>query len=335
MTPISADPQFGEHRRSEGARKRNAIAVLTLAVCAALVVGGVLLYLKADSRVEVLDLGLNAPAGIAADRAGSIFIADSGNGRILKMDIRSGEVATLPFVTKRMNGQGDVVVNATGDVYVSTLAPDSDEREYWLLPVGTHVPLKLPSPPGSSNQLSMAVAPDGTLYTTTRIHTRDSLTPVQQLVVLPRDSSTWRPLNWPIENLDESYVPDQLVVDIANKLYGTRTYGDLSVRDPGSGVARLVRTSITSQYSRKCPSGDHSWGVSGIAIDNVGDVIMSAFCLEGDNFKSEIWKVSPESDSLDVLSDNIDGFLTDVAVAADGMIYATDELGNRVIKLGA
>ena len=71
----------------------------------------------------------NLPGGVALDAAGNIYVADTGNHRIRKID-RSGIVSTLagngsqshsdgPGATARFNAPNSLAVDSTGTVYVA------------------------------------------------------------------------------------------------------------------------------------------------------------------------------------------------------------------------
>ncbi len=77
--------------------------------------------------------GLNSPVGVALDSAGNLYIADTGNNRVRKVDT-SGKITTIAgigFVTGSNSGDGgpadkaeltgisDVVVDRAGNVYIA------------------------------------------------------------------------------------------------------------------------------------------------------------------------------------------------------------------------
>jgi DNA-binding beta-propeller fold protein YncE len=60
---------------------------------------------------------LNAPAGVAVDAAGAVYVTDAGNSRVLKLAAGAGAPTVLPFTG--LNGPGGVAVDAAGAVYVT------------------------------------------------------------------------------------------------------------------------------------------------------------------------------------------------------------------------
>ena len=61
--------------------------------------------------------GLNHPAGIAVDTKGAVYVADSGNKRVVKLTSGSNSPAVLPFTG--LDYPDSVAVDAAGAVYVT------------------------------------------------------------------------------------------------------------------------------------------------------------------------------------------------------------------------
>lgn len=84
---------------------------------------------------------LNLPAGLAIDSAGDIFIADSGNNRIRRIDGTSGNITTVagngtaafagdggPAVAASLNSPGGVAVDVSGNLYIADTANNCIRR---------------------------------------------------------------------------------------------------------------------------------------------------------------------------------------------------------------
>ncbi len=71
--------------------------------------------------------GLNLPSGVALDAAGDVFIADTGNGRVVEVPAGGGAQTTVASSLNHPNG---VAVDAAGDVLIA----DSGNNQVLKLP---------------------------------------------------------------------------------------------------------------------------------------------------------------------------------------------------------
>ncbi len=64
---------------------------------------------------------LNAPAGLAVDGAGNLYIADTGNHRIRKVDAATGDMTTMAGTDApgALNAPSDVAVGMAGNLYIA------------------------------------------------------------------------------------------------------------------------------------------------------------------------------------------------------------------------
>src|ERR1700738_3176133 len=60
---------------------------------------------------------LNGPDGVAVATAATVYVADSGNNRVLKLAAGSATPTVLPFTG--LNGPDGVAVDTAGDLYVA------------------------------------------------------------------------------------------------------------------------------------------------------------------------------------------------------------------------
>ena len=70
---------------------------------------------------------LNLPAGLAVDASGNVFVADTGGGRVRRIDAGTGVISTLAATggSIYVRSPAGLAVDASGNVYVA----DSDEGE--------------------------------------------------------------------------------------------------------------------------------------------------------------------------------------------------------------
>ena len=79
---------------------------------------------------------LNSPADVAVDGSGNLYIADTGNDRIRKVDT-SGTITTIagsgasgfsgdggPATAARLNSPADVAVDGSGNLYIADTGND-------------------------------------------------------------------------------------------------------------------------------------------------------------------------------------------------------------------
>ncbi|MDE2965547.1 MAG: serine/threonine protein kinase, partial [Acidobacteriota bacterium] len=80
---------------------------------------------------------LNSPAGVAADTAGNLYIADTANGRIRRVNAR-GTITTVagggsggdggPAVQAQLDGPTAVALDSTGSLYIADTGNSSIRR---------------------------------------------------------------------------------------------------------------------------------------------------------------------------------------------------------------
>src|SRR5882757_2886878 len=68
---------------------------------------------------SVVGSGLNVPLGVAVDRAGNVYIADSGSGRVLKETPSVGGFTQSTVVGSGLSNPYGVAVDGAGNVYVA------------------------------------------------------------------------------------------------------------------------------------------------------------------------------------------------------------------------
>ena len=217
---------------------------------------------------------LHYPAGVAAAAAGNLYIADTGNHRILWVE-PSGTITTVagtgvpghtgdggPAVQAQLRFPGDVAVDATGNLYIADTDNDRIRR---VDPSGTITTVAGTGEPG---------------------HTGDGGPAVQARL----------------------YSPADVAVDAAGNLYIADTYNDRIRRVDPSGTITTVADGLSNP--------------AGVAVDAAG----SLFIAEFRNHHS-LWVG---------LSGTIAGLSGPggVAVDAAGNLYITESGNHRILWVG-
>lgn len=107
----------------------------------------------------------SGPLGVAFDRHGNVFVADSGDSAVKEIPLNNG-VYGAPITLPSGSGFGDpyaVAVDAAGDVFVA----DYSENAVWEIPFtggGYGTPFALPSGSGFIGPQGIAVDAEGNVY---------------------------------------------------------------------------------------------------------------------------------------------------------------------------
>jgi len=252
--------------------------------------------------VELPFTGLNKPGGVAVDNAGNVYVADTGNARVLKLPARSNTQVTLPF-TGLFDPDG-VAVDSAGNVYVTDYGNNSALK----LPAGSTTPVKLPfadltAPTG------VAVDTAGNVYVLDNGH--------DLVLRLPAGSNTPVELNagFKLDSID-LYQPEGVAVDSAGNVYVTG-YGNAPVWCSSPQV-KLPFKGFTGP---KPPNG--------VAVDSAGNVYAV------DSLNQRVVELPARSTTQVELSfgAGLGNPWGGVAVDAVGNVYVADN--NRVLKLPA
>jgi streptogramin lyase len=284
------------------ARRNRAPWIIAVAVVAVLAFA--LATYELRSRQVVLPFtGLNDPRGVAVDTTGAVYVADSGNNRVLKMPAGTTTPTTLSFTG--LNKPSAVAVDTTGAVYVA----DSGNNRVLKMPAGTTTPTTLPFT-GLTDPEGVAVDSAGAVYVVASVP--DVGGARGQVLKLAADAST--PTTVPF-TLTVSAVggPTGVAVDTAGTVY----VADGSVRRLTAGAT----TPDTLPFTFSSPGG--AWGV---AVDTAGTVYIT------DPYWQRVVKLAAGSTTQDVLAFTGLGQPHGVAVDTAGTVYVTDD-SNHVVKL--
>jgi serine/threonine-protein kinase len=244
--------------------------------------------------------GLSFPVGVAVDAAGTLYVTDEGNNRVLMLPAGSVAQVVLPFTG--LNKPRGVAVDAAGNLYVI----DKFNNRVLKLPAGSATQEVL-SFTGLNQPNGVAVDAAGNLYVTDTLNHR--------VLKQPAGSTTQVVLSF--TGLNQ---PNGVAVDAAGNLYVTDFNNRVLKLPAGAAVQEVLPfTGLNDPH--------------GVAVDAAGNLYVTDYHW-GDDFKNtRVLKLPAGSATQEVLPfiglGNPDG----VAVDAAGNLYVTDHLINRVVKL--
>ena len=222
-------------------RKKIVIPAAVLLTIATIVIAVITAtYDDGPAQVELPFTGLSGPQSVAVDDAGTVYITDTLNRRVLALARGSSTQQELPFTG--LSGPQGVAVDDAGTVYVT----DTATNRVLGLARGSSTQQELPFTDLSGPQ-GVAVDDAGTVYVTDTLNRR--------VLALARGSSTQREL--PFTDLSG---PQGVAVDDAGTVYVT----DI-------GVVALARGSNAQQELPFTGRGGHQ----GVAIDDAGTVYVT------------------------------------------------------------
>ena len=248
---------------------------------------------------------LQGPMGVSVDRSGNIYIADTGNNRILKETVSSGGGYTESVIsTSSLNSPTGVALDSGGGVYVV----DS----------------------GHNRILRESPSPDG--YTEIVLPTSVLINPSSIAVdwlnnVYIADSGNERVLK---ESPSAgTYVESTVPTRILNGLSGLAVdgRGDVIVSDSFSNSV-LKETLTAGGYTESLITTSSLNSPSGIAVDSVGSIYIS------DSANNRVLKEVPsEFGYIETsFSNGSSHFPSGVAVDGRGRVFISDSGNSRVLK---
>jgi sugar lactone lactonase YvrE len=251
----------------------------------------------------------NAPQGLAATPLGIVYVADTNNNRVRKIE-RNGNVTTYAGsgADGSSNGNGTnasffsprgIAIDSSGNVFVADLYNglirkiDTNREVTTYANIGTH---------------DIDISSDGTLYTITdfsvqKLSTNGTFTRITGANGLGYTDGA--------SNVAQFYYPTGVAVDSNGTVY---------VGDTFNGVVRKVSplgvvSTLASGFSYP----------GGLVVDSGGNVYV------GDNGNSRVCKITPSG----VVSTVATGFGSPYGVSldSDGVLYVSDIVTHRITNI--
>lgn len=243
--------------------------------------------------------GLTYPSGVAVTAGGDVYLADTGNDRVLTMASGSHEQTVLPFTG--LKNPGAIAVDAAGNVYVA------DGRKRVLkLAAGSNEQTVLPFT-GLGTVGAVAADSAGNVYIT------DYAERNTRVVKLAAGSTEQTVL--PFTGVESA---NGVAVDSAGSVY---------VNDGSNNRVLKLAAGATDQTALPVTGLQYP---QGMAVDAAGD----AYVIDGDN--REVVKVAAGSNGQTAVPSAGLYEPTEVAVDGAGNLYVIDTSGyGRVVKLAA
>ena len=283
------------------------IAAIVVVLAASAGITGYLLWPKRGQTLPFT--GLNRPYGVAVDAAGSVYVTEENNNRVVKLAAGSTTQSVLPFTG--LNHPRGVAVDAVGDMYVV----DNGNNRVVELAAGSTTESVLPFT-GLNEPIDVVVDTAGNLYVTDENNDR----------VLKLAPGSSIPTVLPFSGLG----PWGVAVDTAGNLYVTDSNKNRVLElAPGSTSQSVLPFNSLNQPR-------------GVAVDAAGDLYVV------DGLNNRVLKLVAGSSTQSVLGREyflwlpplgkwFTGLTSPCGVAVDsaGNLYVTDTPNNRVLKLPA
>ena len=202
-----------------------------------------------NSAPVAIGSGFSGPAGVAADAAGDVFVADYGNKLVKKIPAGSN---TPTAIGSGFTNPFGVAVDAAGDVYVA----DYGASAVYKIPAGNGTPVTIGS--GFSHPTGVAVDAAGNVYLADHGN--------NEIKKIPAGSNT------PVTIGSGFSGPIGIAVDAQGNIYvGDRGNNAVKEIPAGSNTAVVLTSGFSSPY--------------GVAVDASGNVFLNDY---GNNEVKEI-----------------------------------------------
>ena len=251
----------------------------------------------------VASVGLTWPFGVTVDGSGNVYIADTGNNRVLKETLSGGSYIESTVALSGLANPEGVAVDGSGNIYI---ADTGNSRVLKETPSGSGYTESLVASSGLSSSGGVAVDGSGNVYIADTGNSRvlkESLSGSSYIESVVASSGLLQ--------------PDGVAVDGSGNVYIADTVNRRVLKETLSGGI----------YAESTVASSGLYNPYGVAVDGNGNVYIA------DTLN---WRVLKETLSGGIYTESpIGSGLTNpegVAVDGSGNIYLTDSGNNRVLK---
>ncbi|TAN22609.1 MAG: choice-of-anchor D domain-containing protein [Acidobacteria bacterium] len=264
------------------------------------------------SAQSTIGSGLNSPFDVAVDGSGNVYIADSGNNRVLKETLSGGSYTQSTVAdasTNGLNSPTGVAADGSGNVYIADNNNNRVLKE--TLSGGTYTQSIIAS--GLFNPISVAVDSSGNVYIVDPGNNR----------VLKETLSGGSYTQSTVANASTNGLnsPTAVAVDGSGNVYIADNGNSRVLKETLSGGAYTQSTVVSGVGP-----------LDGVAVDGSGNVYITEYTL------NVVLKetLSGGSYTQSTLADaSMNGLNTPAGMAVDnsGNVYIADDGNHRVLKL--
>jgi sugar lactone lactonase YvrE len=259
-----------------------------------------------DTQFEIGGSTLAAPSGVAADSTGNIYVADSGNNRIVKIPVTSSGFGTAETILDNLSHPGGLVLDWTGNLYIA----DSGNNRIVELPVasgGYGAPTTIAT--GLNAPGGLTLDPAGNLYVADTGNNR--------IVKLPALGSSF---GAPAAIGSGFSAPGGIAMDPARNLY---------IADTGNN--RIVKLTYASGYTTAQFLFSNVVSPAGIAVDASYNLFIAS--SSGHRVVEEPWGAGAGRYNTNIILGS--GWNTPVAVVPDshGNVFIVDNTATQLWEI--
>lgn len=301
----------GELRRSQFTLGRLASLLLRAAVGSAvlaLVLCGFAAFAQtahfSGFETALATTALNKPAAVAVDTGGNIYIADTGNGRILKETPAASGYTESVVASNGLGGPGGVAVDANGNVYVADTWNNRVLKE--TLSSGSYAQSVVASS-GLNSPDGVAVDATGNVYIADLYNNR--------ILKETLSGGTYAESVLPTSPLSGA---GSVAVDAGGNVYVVDLWNGRVLKETPSG----------STYTESLVSSGGLYFPQGVAVDSAGNVYIAD--TNDNRVVKETYSAGNYTESVAVTSSLNQPY--GVAVDGAGNLYVADTYNSRVLE---